>query len=121
MRGKSLPLPWLHILLKRTAPRGTPCQVVHMDLGGETGKNPDVQELMLKHNYIVQPMGAMASSQNGSGERPHQTIGNAIRAMLYSAGFLHRYWEYAFYFYLRIHAVLPHGESPITPYHKVLV
>jgi hypothetical protein len=68
----------------------------------------------------MQPTGAEASSQNGSGERSYQTIGNAVRTMLYSAGFTPRYWEYAFYFYLRIHAVFPHGENIISPYHKVV-
>jgi hypothetical protein len=63
-------------------------------------------------------MEAGASSQNGSDERPHQTIGNAFCIMLCSADLPPKFWEYAFYFFLRIHAVLPHGKNTILPYQK---
>jgi hypothetical protein len=52
-------------------------------------------------------------------ERPHQTIANAIRAMLISAHLPPRYWEYAFYFFLRIHTVLSHGTNTESPYFKI--
>jgi hypothetical protein len=48
-QGKTIPLAWLHILLTRIAPRDTPGRIVRLDLGGETGKNPDIQALFLKH------------------------------------------------------------------------
>jgi hypothetical protein len=67
-RGKTIPLAWLHILLTRIAPRDTPGRIVRLDLGGETGKNPDIQALFLKHGYILEPTGAGASSQNGATE-----------------------------------------------------
>jgi hypothetical protein len=117
-RGKTIPLAWLHILLTRIAPRDTPGRIVRLDLGGETGKNPDIQDFFLKHGYILEPTGAGASSQNGWAERPHQKIGNAVRVMLCSADIPPKFWEYAFYFFLRIHAVLPHGKNTISPYQK---
>jgi hypothetical protein len=120
MSGKTIPVTWLHLLLTRIAPRGTPGRIVRLDLGGETGKNPTLAALFVKHNYIMQPTGASASSQNGSGERPNSSIGNAIRAMLYSAKFTPKYWEYAFYVYLRVHTVMPHGANTISPFHLVM-
>jgi hypothetical protein len=66
----------------------------------------------------MEPTSAGSSSQNGLGERPHQTIGNAIRVVLYSARLSAKYWEYAFYFFIRVHNVLPHGKNDISPYHK---
>jgi hypothetical protein len=84
-RGKTIPLAWFHILLTRIAPRDSPWRIVCLDLGGETGKNPDIQALFLKDGYILEPTGAGASSHNCSAERPHQTIGNAVRVMLCSA------------------------------------
>jgi hypothetical protein len=117
MRGKSLPLAWLHIILTQTPPWDVPGRIVRLDLGGETGKIPDAQALFI---YTMQPTRADASSQNGSGECPHHIIGNNVWAMLYSAGFTPKYWEYDFYFYPRVHAVLPHGTNTIDPYHKVV-
>jgi hypothetical protein len=40
MRGKCIPLTWLHVLLTRIAPKDHPGRIVRLDLGGETGKNP---------------------------------------------------------------------------------
>jgi hypothetical protein len=119
IRGKCIPLTWLHVLLTRIAPKNHPGRIVRLDLGGETGKNPEIAALFPKHQYILQPTGAGASSHNGSGERPHSTIGNALRAMLYSADLLPKFWEYAFYFYLRVHTILPHGKNKLSPYHLV--
>jgi hypothetical protein len=56
-RDKTIPLAWLHILLTRIAPRDTPGRIVHLELGGETGKNPDIQALFIKHGYILEPTG----------------------------------------------------------------
>jgi hypothetical protein len=38
--------------------------------------------------------------------------------MLCSADLPPKFWEYAFYFFLRIHDVLPHGNNTISPYQK---
>jgi hypothetical protein len=119
MRGKCIPLTWLHVLLTRIAPKDHPGRIVRLDLDGETGKNPEIAALFLKHHYILQPTGAGASSPNRSGQLPHSTIGNALRAMLYSADLLPKFWEYIFYFYLRVHTVLPHGKNKLSPYHLV--
>jgi hypothetical protein len=78
MRGKTIPPTWLNVLLTRISPRGTPGRSVRLDLGGETDKNPTIQALFVKHGYITQPTSAGASSQNGMGERPHQTVGMAV-------------------------------------------
>jgi hypothetical protein len=119
MRGKTIPPTWLNVLLTRISPRGTPGRIVRLDLGGETGKNPTIQALFIKHGYITQPTSAGASSQNGIGERPHQTVGMAVRVMLHGSGLKSSDWEYDFYFFLRIHAILPHGINKITPYRVI--
>jgi hypothetical protein len=88
-----------------------------MDLGGETGRNPDIKALLERHGYVTQPTGAGALSHNPTAERPHQTIANGIRVMLHGAALACKYWEYAFYFFLRVHTVLPHGTNTISSYH----
>jgi hypothetical protein len=93
MLGKLTPLTWLHILLTRIArPASVTRRIVRMDLGGETGLNPDINALLIRHGYVTQPTGAGASNQNPTAERPHQTIANAIRAMLFGANLPPKYW-----------------------------
>jgi hypothetical protein len=119
MKGKNSPLTRLNILLTCITP--TPSitrRIVRMDLGGETGLNPDVQALLERHGNVSQPTGAGALSQNGSGERTHHMILNAVRAMLHSASLPPKYWEYALYVFLRIHTDLHHGTNTVSPYHK---
>jgi hypothetical protein len=82
MRGKTITITWLNVLLTRITPHDCPGCIVHLDLGGKTGKNPEIQALFLKHGYILEPTGAGASSQNGFDERPHQTIGDTVCTML---------------------------------------
>jgi hypothetical protein len=118
-KGKRLSLPWLHLLLTRIAPPALVSRrIIRMDLGGETGLNQDAQALLDRHGFISQPTGAGSSSQNDVGERPHQTIANAVFTMLINAHLPPKYWEYAFYFFLLIHTILPHGTNTESPYFK---
>jgi hypothetical protein len=67
--GKTIPITWLNILLTRIA--RTPSvtlRIVRMDLGRETGFNPDINALLERHGYIAQPTKAGASSQNPTAE-----------------------------------------------------
>jgi hypothetical protein len=64
----------------------------------------------------VELTGPDASHQNGPGERPHQTIGDALRAMLSGADLKPNFWPYAFYHYIRIYNFVPHGDRPLSPY-----
>jgi hypothetical protein len=65
LKGKVITLSWLNTLLTRIAPPASVTRrIVRMDLGGETGLNPDVNALLERHGYVTQPTGAGASSQN---------------------------------------------------------
>jgi hypothetical protein len=55
MKGKSIPLTWLHVLLTQITPEDQPGCIVRLDLVGDTGKSPEVATLFLKHQYIIQP------------------------------------------------------------------
>jgi hypothetical protein len=120
MSGKTIPITWLHLLLTRIAPRDAPGRIVRLDMGGETGKNPTLAALFVKHNYTMQPTGVGASSYNDSGERPHSFVGNAVRAMLYSAQFSPKNWKNAFYMYLQVHTFMNHGANNISPFQSVM-
>jgi hypothetical protein len=117
--GKTVPVTWLKILLTRIVPSPSiTCRIVCMDLGGDTGLNPDSNSLMERHGYITQPTGAGVSSQNPMADRSHHMIANDICAMLHGAALACKYWENAFYFSLRVHMVLPHGTNTISSYHN---
>jgi hypothetical protein len=111
MSGKIFPITWLHILITWIAPRDAPGCIVRLDLGGETGKNPIIVALFVKHNYILQRTGARVSSQNGSGERPHSTIGTDVRTMLYSSQFFQHIGNMHFIFTF---ASMPFSHTEIT-------
>lgn len=56
-----------------------------------------------------------ASHQNPYAERPHQSIGVALRAALYGASMDFKYWPFAFYLFLRMHNCSPHGDHEMSP------
>ena len=58
---------------------------VTMDLGGKLGRNLEVQQLFSKHGYDIRPNTPDDLHENALVELPHQTIGDAMRAMLESA------------------------------------
>eukprot|EP00957_Ditylum_brightwellii_P121921 9297470-Ditylum_brightwellii.AAC.1 len=92
-----------------------------MDLGGELGKQPEVQLLLQQHGYNVRPAAPDALYQNAPGNRPHQTIANAIRTMLEGANLLEKYWSYALYHYTNLHRYVTHRGRDKTPYKIITV
>ena len=52
-------------------------------------------------------------------ERPHATIGNAMQTMLLGANLELKYWPYAFYHYIRLYNMIPHGSSTLTPFEQI--
>jgi hypothetical protein len=87
-----------------------------MDGGGELGKCHEIRDTFTNFGYQVQLTGPDSSHQNGPGERPHQTIGDALRAMLTGADLRPSFWPYAFYHYIRLYNFIPHGLRPSSPH-----
>ncbi|KAI2495456.1 source UniProtKB [Fragilaria crotonensis] len=87
-----------------------------MDGGGELGKCRDIHRTFANFGYAVELTGPDSSHQNGPGERPHQTIGDALRTMLSGANLQPNFWPYAFYHYIRLYNFVPHGDRPTSPY-----
>ena len=115
MKTKAPPLQYFHRWLSAFAPN-CPGKFVRTDQGGELGKCHAVQELFARHGYDMQLTGADASHQNGLAERPHQAIGNTIRAMLEGASLPAIYWPYAFYHFLRLSNCTIHDGHDFTPF-----
>jgi hypothetical protein len=81
---KAPPVDWINSWLASNAPN-CPDKYVRMDGGGELGKCRDIHRTFANFGYAVELTGPDSSHQNGPGERPHQTIGDALRAMLSGA------------------------------------
>jgi Reverse transcriptase (RNA-dependent DNA polymerase) len=111
---KAPPVDWLNQWLANNAPDCSD-KYVRMDGGGELGKCREIHVTFNNFGYQVQLTGPDASSQNGPAERPHQTIGDALRAMLSGADLRPRFWPYAFYHFVRLYNVMPHGNRTSSP------
>ena len=112
---KAPPVDWINQWLANNTPN-CPDHYVRMDGGGELGKSSDIHRTFSNFGYVVELTGPDASHQNGPGERPHQTIGDALRTMLAGANLQPSFWPYAFYHYLRLYNCIPHGPRPTSPY-----
>jgi hypothetical protein len=115
--SKSVPTKWLHIFLHRiSAGVGDRPKMILVDRGSELGRSSEFKQIAQLHGYLIPTSGPDKSSMNGMGERPHSTIGDAIRSMLYSSGLDNKYWNFAFYHYLRLYNLIPHGDRSSSPY-----
>jgi hypothetical protein len=94
--SKGAPVNWLRQWLARHSPQVADKQV-HMDQGGELHNNPQIRALFHEFGYDMCPNGADLSHQNGPVERAHQTIGDALRALLSGADLDPRFWPHAFF------------------------
>lgn len=115
--SKAPPIEWLNKWLAAKDPgQIAGKKYARMDLGGELGRCTELVDLLQRAGYEVECTAPGSSSQNGLGERPHQTIGNAMRAMLSGAGLEPKFWPYAFHHTLRLHNLMPHAGSTKSPY-----
>ena len=112
---KAPPVEWVNNWLANNTP-DCPDKYVRMDGGGELGRSRDIRQTFLNFGYTVEVTGPDSSHQNGPGERPHQTIGDALRSMLSGANLQASFWPYAFYHYLRLYNFVPHGTRTSSPY-----
>jgi len=113
--SKASPLEWLRHFLEHHSPK-IANKYVFLDQGGELYNNPKVRKIFDEYDYEIRPTGADASNQNGPVERAHQTVSNAIRAMLHGAGLDIKFWPYAFHHYVRIKYGLPSKDQKKSPY-----
>jgi hypothetical protein len=92
---------------------------VRFDLGGELGHSPAVVKIFEDAGYTVEPTAPDSSHQNAPGERPHQTIGDALWAMLGGADLAASFWPYAFHHHLQLYNVTVHGDRTKSPFEIV--
>lgn len=114
--SKAPPIDYLNRwLATHGLPKDYPDKYVRIDPGGDLGLSADVCNLFSNAGYRVEPIPPNASASNGPGERPHRTIGDALRSMLAGANLSPKFWPYAFHHYLRLYNVTVHGDDSASP------
>ena len=114
-RDKSAPFDFLKSFVANFKPNVSGCHV-RFDGGGELGGNNDVHQLFADAGYEVEVTPPDSSSAIGQAERPHRTIANAVRTMLFAAGQPLSLWPYALQYYVLIHNALRHGDRTESAY-----
>jgi hypothetical protein len=91
-KTKEPPIQTVDLFLQQYGLKDGTQRYVRTDLGGELANSSVFRDLIAKHGYILETTGPDASSQNGRGERPHRTLANMVRCMLYSASLGAEFW-----------------------------
>jgi hypothetical protein len=113
--SKAVPVELLRHFFEQRRPRDHHDLHLRVDQGGELYQSNEFKDLCKEYGYVIEPTGADASNQNAPVERPHQTIGNALRTMLHGAQLPNCFWPYAFDHYLRIKNTLPRKSDDVSP------
>jgi hypothetical protein len=110
-KTKEPPIQTVDLFLQRYGLKDGTQRYIRTDLGGELANSQDFRTLIAKHGYLLETTGPDASSQNGRGERPHRTLANMVRCMLYSASLGAEFWADAL-----VHATYLYNRT----YHRTI-
>jgi hypothetical protein len=91
-KTKEQPITTVNLFLQRYGLKDGTQRYVRTNLGGELANLATFHGLISKQGYLLETTGPDASSQNGRGERPHCTLANMVRCMLYSASLGAEFW-----------------------------
>jgi hypothetical protein len=82
-------------------------RTVRTDGEGSLAESVDFRKLLGKAGYLLEKTAMDTSSQNGIVERPHQTLGNMVRCLLYAAALPVEFWDDALVYavYVSVHAL----------------
>ena len=86
---------------------------------GELGTSAQFKKLIQQLGFSLELTGADNSRQNGIAERPHRTLAETMRCMLYSAELGPEYWSYALITAVHIRNRLHHKGVNKTPYESM--
>jgi hypothetical protein len=116
-RSKAPPVDYLNKwLLQYGLDDSVKDRYVRLDPGGDLGGWAAIVDLFESAGYKVEVTAPDSSHMNGPVERLHQTIGDAMRAMLGGADLHPGFWPYSFHHFIRLYNVTLHHGSDKTPY-----
>ena len=91
---------------------------IRTDQGGELYASKRFHQLVSGKGYTIEPTGSDNSAQNGVAERPNQTFGNMIRALLSNSNLDSRFWSFALRHSVYVKNRLPHShhQFKVSPF-----
>jgi hypothetical protein len=93
-----------------------PRYYIRTDNGNELAGSQEFRQTAMNHDFLVETTAPDSSSENGLGERPHRTLKEKVRCLLYTAGLGVEFWSdallHAVWLYNRTH----HTAIDKTPF-----
>jgi transposase InsO family protein len=89
---------------------------VRTDNGTELAGSQEIHQTINNHGYAMEVTAPDASSQNGMAERPHRTLKERVRCLLYAAGLGIEFWSDALLHAVWLYNRTYHRSIGITPY-----
>lgn len=93
-----------------------PSYVVKTDNGTELAASEAFRSTCQRHQYNVETTAPDMSSQNGKAERPHRTLKERVRCMLYAAGLPIDFWSDAILHAIWLYNRTYHTAISTVPY-----
>lgn len=118
LKSKEPPTETIRAFMEIYGRRDNTQRFIRTDQGGELARSTEFRQILLKSGYLLEDTGSDTSSQNGRGERPHQTLSNMMRCLLYNAGLGSAYWADALVYSVYLYNRLYHDTIMMTPYEK---
>ena len=94
----------------------TPRHTIRTDNGGELAGSNEFCQTIANHGYLVEPTAPDASNQNGLAERPHKTLKEQVRCLLYMAGLGIQFWADALLHAVWLYNRMYHSGVEKTPF-----
>jgi hypothetical protein len=94
----------------------TPRHTIRTDNGGELAGSTDFCQEIANHGYLVEPTAPDASNQNGLAERPHKTLKERVRCLLYTASLGILFWADALLHAVWLYNRTYHSRIEKTPF-----
>ncbi len=89
--------------------------IIWTDQGHKLARSREFRKTMLKKiDYIVEPIGANAPSQNGGAEIYNNTLAVKIRTLLYSSGLPAKFWSAALLYGVYLQNRIVHSATGST-------
>jgi hypothetical protein len=93
-----------------------PRYYIRKDNGNKLAGSQDFRQLASDHEFIVETTAPDSSSKNGLGERPHRTLKEKVRCLLYTAGLGVEFWSHALLHAVWLYNRAYHTSIEWTPY-----
>lgn len=116
LRSRSVNLDLIDLFLRTHGLRSTATKIMRTDGEGSLAESGPFRRLLLTHGYVLEKTATDTSAQNGIAERPHRTLGEMTRCLLYSAQMSIIFWADAMVYSAYIYNRLYHETIEDVPY-----